>query len=296
MAVNVEMWRKDIVEGLYASNRFLERAFNADEYVVGGRVVHIPQAGSPAPVQRNRTNLPAAHVLRGDTDIIYSLDEFTADPTLITDIDKKELSYDKRQSVISENTVNMKTLVGLWMIYNWTKNVPTGTTNRVVTSGAPGGGGFKILTEADVLAAQLQFNKMDIPSDGRVLLLDTDHEGQLRMDEKLKYAFQQVVNLPNGAIGRLHSFDIYTRSSVVKVSNVGAIKTPDAASAGTDRPCSMFYHESCVERALGEVNVFDNPNRAEFYGDLISFLVRMGGRNRRQDNKGVGLIVSEPAA
>lgn len=292
MAVNRELWRPDIVEGLFANNTFLRRSFNADEYVVGGAVVHIPQSGGASGFQRNRTTLPGTVVKRNDTDIVYALDEYTVDPTLITDIDKKELSYNKRQSVISENVDGLYASVGHWMLYNWAKNVPNSSNNRVSTSGAVGSTGFKILTEADVLAAQTLMNKADVPKEGRVLILTSDHEAQLRADEKLKYAFQQVVNLADGAIGRLHGFDIYERSSVARVDVANAVKTPDSASVGTDKPCSIFYHEKMVERALGTVDIFDNPNRAEYYGDIISFLMRAGGRNRRADNKGVYLLVS----
>jgi hypothetical protein len=36
-----------------------------------------------------------------------------------------------------------------------------------------------------------------------------------------------------------------------------------------------------VERAFGEVKMFDNPGRAEYYGDVFSMILRLGGRIRR---------------
>ena len=45
MAIQKEIWTRAIVEGLFASNSFLSKAFNADEYVEAGKIVHIPQAG-----------------------------------------------------------------------------------------------------------------------------------------------------------------------------------------------------------------------------------------------------------
>lgn len=291
MAVNVEMWKPQIQEALFADNAFMNRALNADEYVVGGSIVHIPQAGGASPTLINNTTYPVTVVHRGDTDIIYALDEFIKPPNRISDIDKKELSYDKRQSVINVETGSLIEDVGSWMLYRWFNNVPNAATHRIATSGVVGAGGLKILSEKDVLDAQLLFNKQNIPAKGRILLLDTDHEGQLRMDEKLKYAFQQVVSLPNGVIGRLHGFDIYTRSSVLKLDSAGVPKTPNALAAGTDKAVSVFYHENCVERALGTIDVFDNERRAEYYGDVISFLVRNGGRHNRADLKGFGLIV-----
>jgi hypothetical protein len=216
-------------------------------------------------------------VKRTDTDITYTLDEYTTDPRLITDIDKKELSYDKRRSVINEDMGTLLEVAGDNMLYRWAANIPAG--NKIVTTGAsaaataPGAtGNRKIITEADILTA--------------------DMLNQLLADNNLKYAFAQVVNIAEGSVGRLFGFDLYVRSTVIRETAAFAVKLPEAANAIDDDECALFYHESCVERALGNVDIFDNPNRAEYYGDLVSFLLRLGGRNRRTDNKGVGYIAA----
>lgn len=299
MAVNKEIWRPDIVESLYKSNSWMGRSFNADEYVVGGRIVHIPQAGAPSNVERNRVNLPGPIVKRSDTDIIYVLDEYTSDPRLITDVDKKELSYDKRQSVIREDTGKMMEVAGDNMLYLWAKNVPSGskvlTTGGNATGTAPGAtGNRKIITEADIRSAQVLLNKQNAPKEGRVMILPSEFLNQLMSDNNLKYAFQQVINLREGSVGRLYGFDLYERSTVIVETTGGTVKLPEAASATDDNECALFYQEQMVERALGEVSIFDNPMQAAYYGDLVSFLLRLGGRNRRQDNKGVGLICARP--
>lgn len=299
MAVNVEIWKPEIITSLFKSNEWLMRAHNADEHVVGGAVVHIPQPGAPSNVVRNRTTVPATAVKRADTDIVYVLDEYTTDPRLITDIDKKELSYDKRQSVITEDMGALKEVAADNMLYRWAQNIPTGnkivTTGALATATAPGAtGNRKLITEADIRNAQALLNKQNIPKEGRVLILTSDMLNHLMSDNSLKYAFQQVVNLKEGALGRLYGFDIYERSSVIRETSAGVVKLPEAANAIDDNDCAVFYHEGTVERALGTVSIFDNPNRAEFYGDLISFLVRLGGRNRRADNKGIGYIAARP--
>ena len=46
MAVEREIWEGDIVEKLYAENPHLSLCVNADQYVLAGKVVHIPQAGA----------------------------------------------------------------------------------------------------------------------------------------------------------------------------------------------------------------------------------------------------------
>ncbi|HMM16307.1 MAG TPA: hypothetical protein PKC47_02085, partial [Petrimonas sp.] len=59
MAVQKEIWENDIIESLWADNAFLNYAVNVDTYVLAGKVVHIPQAGSAPGVKTNRTELPA---------------------------------------------------------------------------------------------------------------------------------------------------------------------------------------------------------------------------------------------
>lgn len=299
MAVNKEMWRPDIIETLFKSNAFLTRAFNADDMVVGGRIVHIPQAGAPSKVERNRVNLPAPIVKRSDTDIVYVLDEYTTDPRLIVDIDKKELSYDKRASVIREDMGSLMEVAGDNMLYNWGVNIPAAskilTTGASATGTAPGAtGNRKIITEADIRKAQLLLNNQNLPKDGRIMVLPGNFLDQLMSDNNLKYAFQQVVDLKSGMVGRLFGFDLYERSSVLVETTGGTVKLPEAASATDDNECAFFYHEGAVERALGDVDIFDNPGKAEYYGDVVSFLLRLGGRNRRADNKGLGYIAARP--
>lgn len=300
MAVNVEMWRPDIIESLFKANPHIRYAVNADEYVIGGSIVHIPQAGTPSEVERNRTVLPGIILKRTDSEILYPLEEYTTDPRLITDIDKKELSYDKRQSVIREDAGNLMEFIGSDLLYKWAVNVPA--ANKIVSTGstthtatAPGATGTrKDVIEADLRAAMVQLDKANVPRDGRYMACTPEAVSQLMNDDKLKYAFQNPVNLQEGIIAKLWTFNILVRSTVVVQSNggtAGTVKLPEAATATTDDVALLFWQQDMVERAMGSIEIFDNPRRAEYYGDVISFLVRMGGRNRRSDNKGVGLIV-----
>ena len=78
MAIQKEIWMAAIVEGLFASNSFLSKAFNADEYVNNGKIVHIPNAGAASGTKKNRTSLPATVTKRTDIDVTFPLDEYTA--------------------------------------------------------------------------------------------------------------------------------------------------------------------------------------------------------------------------
>lgn len=300
MAVQKEIWVPDIIETLFKDNAFANHCVNRDDKVLAGKVVHIPQSGGPSGWQRNRTNLPAPVVRRGDSDITYTLDEFTSNPAHIPNADTVELSYDKRASVIKENIGELKEGVMEWLLYNWGKNVASGNivkTTGTSTSGAAlppsGTGNRKIITEADIRKAATVLNNQNLPQTGRYLLLTADQLNELQSDNNLKYAFQNVVNLREGTIARLYTFDIMVRSSVLVMDGSDAVKLPGAAGATDDNVAALFWHESAVERALGEVTMFERLDDPLYYGDIYSFLVRSGGRACRADNKGYGVICED---
>lgn len=304
MGLQVEVWQKDIVENLFADNSFLSKAFNADMYVLAGKVVHIPQAGTPASVSKNRAVLPAAVVKRNDSELTYALDEYTTDPRLIPDADKVELSYDKRQSVIAEDKANLVEVVSNEFIYNWS---PTAAASILRTTGAAvlshldsATGNRKSFQVADVSAAAFTMNKQNIPKQGRFCIVDSWMYKQLldSMTENEKTAFHSQANVAEGTIGKLHGFLFYERSAGAKYTNAAtpAPKAWDAAGAATDNAAAIFWQQNSVERALGTVKAFDNPGDATYYGDILSFLIRAGGRIRRADNKGVVAVVQAATA
>lgn len=304
MALQPEIWERDIVANLYKGNEFMTRAHNADQYVVGGRAVHIPNAAAASNVTRNRSSLPATVVRRTDTDVIYLLDEFTTDPILIPNIDTIQLSYDKRASVMAEDTAKIKEVQADWLLYNWGANIPAG--NIIRTSGAASAtvltgatGNRKLFRKEDLLAAKILMDNQKLPADGRVALLPAEFAGQLLQDKDLVVNFEKYADLANGIIGRLYGFDLMIRpggAGVFTNATPPVLKTPGAASATDDNAGALCWHPFAVERALGTVKMFEQLNNPQYYGDIYSFLVMLGGRSRRADNAGVIAIVEAASA
>ncbi len=302
MAVQVEIWQKDIVSNLFADNTFLSKAFNADQYVLQGKVVHIPQAGTPSAVVKNRTTLPAVAVKRTDTEVSYSLDEYTTTPRVVQVTEEIESSYDKRQSVIGEDKDALVESVSEEMIDKWSPEAAAAATCYLRTTGSavaahlPSATGNRLaITVDDVANAQFKMNSLKIPKADRYCLIDSWMYKQLlaSMTESARLAFHSQADIANGTIGKLHGFEFYERSSVTRYTNVATPvhKTNDASGAATDNAAALFWQKNSVERAMGEVVAFDNPKDATYYGDVLSFLVRAGGRIRRSDNKGVVAVI-----
>jgi len=70
------------------------------------------------------------------------------------------------------------------------------------------------------------------------------------------------------------------------------LKLPTAATATDDEDTAIFWQQNALERAFGDITMYDNYGRAEYYGDIYSMLIRGGARACRADSKGYGLIHS----
>lgn len=301
MAIQREIWLRDIVEGLFADNSFASKAVNDDQWVNQGKKVHIPNAGAPSKVVKNRSTVPATAAKRTDADVEYTLDEFTTDPILIPHADMVELSYNKRNSVISQDRAQLIETACQNLLYKWAP----ASTNFVRTTGAAAPahtasatGDRKKLTKNDVKSLMVKFNKDNIPQTGRYLLLDAEMFAELleSMTETDQLGFFRTADVQRGIIGQLYGFNVMQRSQVLRYATGGTLTEFEKTGAATDNAAGLAWHEQSVSRALGEVKMFDENDSPVYYGDVYSFLVRCGGAIRRNDKKGVYAIVQDVAS
>ncbi|MEO8150257.1 MAG: phage capsid protein [Bacteroidia bacterium] len=302
MAIQKEIWTNHLQGSLFKDNEFLNYAFNADQYVLMGKVVHIPNAGGTPAIVKNRSSLPATVTTRTDIDITYPIDEFTSDPILIPNADTVELSYDKITSILSESEAAIRELVADWMLYNWrveTAGAIARTTGANVTAHLPSATGTrKKFTLADIKAARLLLNKQNVPKSDRYMMIDSDMYEQIT-DELNVSTYRDAVkeyDLPKGVIYKIFGFYLMERSNTLVANNAGTpvVQTPGTAGAATDNGVVLCWQKDCVERALGTVDFFEQLNAPTYYGDIYSALIRMGGRKRRNDYKGVAAIIQTP--
>lgn len=292
--VEVEVWANYIIERLWKNNQFLQHAFSDDDKVIGGKIVHIPQPGAKPLITKNRSVYPATAVRRTDTDILYALDEYTADPTHLPNADKVELSYDKIDSVYGDHAGQISQDVADDAIIKWLTGLAaskiirtTGANTSEILEGATGT--RKVFVHGDLRKCQKTLDKQNIPDEERFALLSADMADQLfeSLTNTQYRDFSQYADAKEGVIGRLYGFNIMKRSSVAVASSALAINPWGAAIEATDLDVSFVWQKNAVARALGEVKFFENPDRAEYYGDVYSSLLRFGGRRRRADDFGI---------
>lgn len=299
MAIQREIWQDHIEGNLFKNNEFLLASTDAGQFVLQGKVVHIPQAGALPNVVKNRSSLPATVVQRADTDITYSLDEYTSDPIMIPYAETIELSYNKRESVLGEHENALKQAIAENILVTW---APTGAATQLRTTGTAtaahldsGTGNRKKLTAKDLKAAQLALNKQNVPMDGRYALLSADMFQQLTDDLSVNdyRDFSAAYNIKDGVLGRLFGFSIMMRSSVVSFTNdtVPTINAVGATAAAADNDAVLCWQADALERAVGEIKFFERLDDPTYYGNVYSVSLRMGGRKRRTDQKGVIAII-----
>lgn len=292
MALQKEIWISSIIEGLFADNTFAARSLNHSEFV-NKKTVHVPNAGNAPGVTKGRSEFPASVSTRTDSDLTYSIYEYTTDPFRIPNAEEVELSYYKRESIIRGCRNALSDAVHNDLIKAW---VPSGYT-RVGTSGsaaaahAPSAtGNRKAVDIADILNLKKAMDMNNLPQTGRCLLLDPVMYSQLlsALNDSQAQAFLASANAQQGVVGKIYGFDVYMRSTVLSVIAAGTSLSTSAAA--TDSAAALAWHEDYVSRAIGTTELFNDDDNPLYYGDVVSALVRAGGSYMSYEKKGVLLL------
>jgi hypothetical protein len=304
MALEQDIWSKDISENLYQNNLFMNRATDHSMWVAF-KTVHVPQAGSAPAVYKNRAVLPATISQRTDSELTYNLSSYTSDPVLVTNLEELQISYSKRMSVISNTVDVLGDVVSNQTLYAW---APTGATRQVRTSGTADGlalapsatGTRKAITLNDIAAAKSILDIDNVPQDGRVLLMPaSEYNSHFLAISNVQAAYAYgAPTLPSGVVNRIFGFDIMMRPAVLVYDNTATpvIKAIDAdgtptTEAATDNMASLAYHPKMVAHALGSITSFYEEQSPLYYGNIYSAELMHGASKLRTDQKGIVAII-----
>ena len=189
------------------------------------------------------------------------------------------------------------------MLYHWRPEVAEQilrTTGESVPAHVVNAtGNRKRLTLADVRAAKVKLDKQQISKADRHALIDTDMMDQLSKDLQITSArdYSVMYDAVTGRIKNLEGFIIHERSTVLAADNASTpvVLSPEDATVASSNGVSLFWQRQAVSRAMGTKEMFDSLSNPQYFGDIYSFLLRMGGRKRRADNKGVIGIIQAAA-
>lgn len=330
--VALEFWDSAIAEFLMREYPFVMRAKDRTNNVLNGGIVHIPQAGALPGGVRNRRNLPAPMVRRLDTDITYVLDEISSNPSVISEAEKVELSYDKVGSVLDDHIKQLNFFAAYNALYRWmgrnpnaagTINSDLNLANIVRTTGAVAAthlsgatGNRRILTNADITTAKrvlVAQTKRDLNPGKRALICDETMYQQLRTDTvlqtNLNHDFSGAV-YKDGELVKLAGFDVIRTDVLPRYTNAATPLAKDpltdadiaagttmpysATAAATDNASALLVDFDFVHIAKGSIKVFETIQDAVTQADIYSAQLRMGASRERADQAGIVAIVQQP--
>lgn len=271
-----DLWIAELVNKFRHDKEFL-RAIPRRDDLVNNDVIHWADIGADPDVLVDNTSYPIASVARTDTDQTVSLNKFQTKRTPVTDDELYALPYDKPGSVIRQHREVLEDKTAEYGIHNIAPTTESdGVTKLVLSTGASNGATQprKRLQVVDVITAKIFMDTLDVPRNGRVLVLCPDHvEDLLRVSESFQNQYQ---NIREGQVLRMYGFDIYEFSKTPIYKVVSTVLTKNAmgaAAADADQNSSPFFYAPNVLQALGSVKMYykraeDNP---EYQQSEINF-------------------------
>ncbi len=283
VGLSKEIWLPDLMEGFYQNTSFLSRTRDMSAFVDNDKI-NLAEAGVNPNVLINNTTYPIPVSQRADAHISLELDTYDTENTVIRNLEIAELSYDKRASILYGHKQALLHKFAQKAAHAYAPNANGEFTPILAASGDNNGTGVKRLTFEDVLALMVRYNDIDLPTEGRILVLSPQHEADLILQDKQLY--KAVMDSKN-----LFGFEVFVYSKLAKFNRTTGVKVAfGAAPAATDTISSLAYQANEVMRAQGSLDMFAELKTATERGDVLGFQMRALALPIR--NKSMGAIYS----
>ena len=255
--LNREIWIPEIIEKFYPSDSFLAHSKSLDAWVDNDKL-HLQEAGVDPEVYIDNELYPIPIVTRTDIPHEIVLKRFDTENTVHINAIEIEESAEKRQSVIEGHRNSLRQKFARLAAFNWAPAANGNSNAR----------GYKAMTYEMVMDMELAFDELEVPTEGRILILNPMHAMDLRMQDLNMYKAFYNEN-------KLFSFTVVRSSLTPKYNGTTGQKAPwNAAVAATDAPSSLFYYKEAVARARGTVDMYYRLNDPEYRGDVVGFNMR----------------------
>ena len=224
--------------------------------MVNNDVIHLVEVGVDPDVLINNTTYPIPLQALDDKDIAIKLDKFQTKVTPITDDELYALSYDKMGRVKESHGNSINDGKFAKAAHALCAKEDTATTPVLKTTGKrdPVTGRLK-MTPTDLLNLKRALDKLKVPTQGRRLVLCSDHANDL-LEASQVFKEQYNINRNDGTIGRLYGFDIYEFANNPLYTAAGKKKDVGASATTGEFQCSFAFHVSRVFKATGSTNMY----------------------------------------
>ena len=284
-----EAWVNQIQENFYPDSSFLKYGKDFSE-LVDNNAVNMAEAGVDPNVLSNNITYPISVAKRADAPIRIELDRFETENTLVRRPEVIQYAYVQLESVLMGHRSQLRAKTAEKAAHAYAPSEDSPYTPVISTTGAISGT-RKIITFDDILTLKERFDNMEIPVEGRYLVLHPSHVTDLiRIDIK---GFKDIADIVNGQPKRFAGLGILSFSRTPMYDLDTMEKLPWGA-AGTDSGFSSFaFQADEVMKADGEVFMYTTENDPKERATIVGFDKRFIAVPIR--NKGIGAIVSASA-
>ncbi len=255
--VYTEVWTGELVKILKAgmTASFLNGLPDYSSKV-NNDVIHMVDVGGDPDVLVNNTTYPIDVQHLDDGDITFGLDKYQTKATKVTDDELHAISYDKFGSDVERHgdaitiTKFKKAAHALAPDKNTAATPVLGTTGETDPIDSR-----KKMCPADILAMKRAMDKLNVPTEGRRLVLCQDHVNDLLSTDQ-KFKEQYNLNTVEGKVGRLYGFDIYEFENCPLYTSAGVKKAWDATAAAGEFQASFAFYAKRVFKADGSTTMY----------------------------------------
>lgn len=283
--LNKEIWLPEIMEGFYGDDVFLSEARDMSAFVDNDKI-HLAEAGVNPNVLVNNSTYPITVSQRTDTALALDLDTYDTNNTLLRSIETAELSYDKRQSILygHKQALKMKFMEKAIHAY-----APASNENNTPVIKATGDveDSVKSLTFADILTLENKFDEAEIPTEGRVLVLNSTHKSQLKKQDVKLY---KDIFFSGSEFGGFKLYTLASKRMPLYIKATGTKVAYGTSKGTTHTLCSVAFQKDEVMRCQGSMDMFADIKNPKERGDIIGFQMRALATPIR--SKGLGAIYS----
>jgi hypothetical protein len=282
-----ELWTDIIMEGFYPKDGFISEGRDMSA-LVEYNTLNLAEAGANPDVLIDNTSYPIDAAVRTDVPKTLTLKTLDTESTIVRNVEEMETAYDKMASVVYGHKMALRKAAAKLAAWNWSPASNAAFTPVIGTTGAEDAAGdYLKMSFADILEMRKKFDMLDIPDDGRVLVLNPEHESHLILEDMELY---KAVMSTNNMFG----FKIYRTSVTPSYITATGVKAAYGVTHGATHSLSSFaFHKDEVMKAIGSLEMFAKYKDPDQKGDVLNFQMRFVALPMRA--KAIGAIYSKAA-
>lgn len=263
---------KEMIKQLRHDNSWLGELKSKNNWVAND-VIKIPKRGMAPDVIINNNIYPIAKNQRADSHVILSLNKYETENTIVTDDELYALPYEKTSDVQMQHREELEDKTAQHGLHSIAPAANTATTPVLVVTGVAVGG-RPTLASKDLIALKEKFDKLNVPKQGRILVLCPEHVSDLLNEDRTFY--QQYHSAKAGALTMtFYGFKIHEANYTPMY--LAGDKTAWGAVNGT-QVSSIAFHKNWAVKSTGTVKRYmrdaqtDPENRESVLGFRLWFI------------------------